>query len=329
MIRSFLHFVPRVEARAAVGSLTAAIALLLLKFVAYFVTNSSAVFSDAVESIANVAAAAFALYALHMAHRPADDDHPYGHGKIEFLAAGFEGSMIVTAALVAVLRAVDAILHRGRDLEIAHLSLGITLLLTALVVNGLLGWMLLRIGRRAESATLKADGHHLLSDALTSVVAIGGLVTVGALGWRYADPTAALLVAGYIGFVGIGLMRGAVSGLMDEQDQDDERMIRQILDSHLGPAGAPPRICSYHKLRHRHSGRYHWVDFHVMVPSTWNVRQAHSIASAIEVEIESALGLGNATAHVEPCDNSECALCAAESRKASVDDHAAPQPGAV
>lgn len=307
----FLQHVPRIEARAALISLAAAVALLTLKFVAYFLTNSSAIFSDALESTANVAAAGFALYALHMAHRPADHDHPYGHGKIEFLSAGFEGSMILTAALVAVLRAVDAILHRA-DLHIESLGLGLGILAIALVVNGIIGVWLVRVGRRSGSITLEADGRHLLSDAVTSVAAIAGLIVVTFTGWNYADPIAALVVAAYIGFTGAKLMKGAVGGLMDQQDEKDEKLLRSILNAHLGPSGHHPWICSYHKLRHRHSGRYHWVDFHLMMPAHWDIRRGHQVASAIEDEIEEALGIGNATAHIEPCNGPACAWCAAE-----------------
>ncbi|HWE03105.1 MAG TPA: cation diffusion facilitator family transporter [Tepidisphaeraceae bacterium] len=304
----FLRHVPRIEARAALTSFSAAILLLLLKFVAYFLTNSSAIFSDALESIANVAAAGFALYALHMAHRPADSDHPYGHGKIEFLSAGFEGSMILTAALVAVLRACDALLHRA-DIHTEYLGVGLALLAVALLVNGSVGFTLARVGRHVGSAALLADGRHLMSDAITSVAAIAGLVVVRLTRWNYADPIAALLVAAYIGFMGLKLMRVAVGGLMDEQDESDDKLLKSILDAHLGPQGAEPRVCSYHKLRHRHSGRYHWVDFHVMVPPKWDVQRAHDVASAIEYEIERAIGTGNATAHIEPCDTLNCDLC--------------------
>jgi cation diffusion facilitator family transporter len=308
----FLRHVPRIEARAALTSFTAAIVLLLLKFVAYFLTNSSAIFSDALESIANVAAAGFALYALHMAHRPADTDHPYGHGKIEFLSAGFEGSMILTAGLVAVLQACDAILHRGAEIHSGYISVGLGILAIALLVNGSVGFTLLRVGRHVGSTTLEADGKHLMSDAVTSVGAIAGLIIVRLTGWNYADPIAALCVAAYIGFMGLKLMRIAVGGLMDEQDASDDKLLKKILDAHTGPGGVEPRICSYHKLRHRHSGRYHWVDFHVMVPPKWDVQHGHEVASEIEDEIEKALHIGNATAHIEPCDNPNCALCAAE-----------------
>jgi cation diffusion facilitator family transporter len=307
----FLQYVPRIEARSVFASLTAAICLLALKFLAYFLTNSSAIFSDAMETIANVAGAGFALYALHTAHRPADSDHPYGHGKIEFISAGFEGSMILTAALVAALGAITAILHHA-DVKSQEIGVGLVLMVIALAVNSSVGIVLTRVGRRADSAALMADGKHLLSDVVTSVAAIIGLIIVRLTNWKYADPIAALVVAGYIGRTGATLMRGAVSGLMDEQDEHDEALLRSILDAHVGPAGREPHVCSYHKLRHRHSGRYHWVDFHLVVPQLWNVQHGHDVASEIEGEIESALGVGNATAHVEPCNEAACPLCIAK-----------------
>ncbi|MDB5298893.1 MAG: cation diffusion facilitator family transporter [Phycisphaerales bacterium] len=314
-MRSFFTNIPKVEARAAVASLVSGVALLVLKFAAYFLTNSSAIFTDAVESIVNVAAAGFAIYSLGIAHRPADVDHPYGHGKVEFLAAGFEGSMILSAALVASVRAIDAIIHHA-PLHFAALGMGLALMAIALTVNGLLGAALVRLGRRTGSATLEADGHHLLSDAVTSMAAIVGLLTVHLLYKRweyasYADPIVALAVAFYIGRTGVRLMHGAVGGLMDRQDVEDEKLLSSILDAHVGPHGNEPRICSYHKLRHRHSGRYHWVDFHIMVPADWDIDGGHLVASSIEYEIEQSLGIGNATAHVEPCRAPQCPQCTA------------------
>jgi len=299
--------VPSIERRVAVASLAAAVSLSLLKFIAYFATNSSAIFSDAVESIVNVAASAFAIYSLYLSHQPADEDHPYGHGKVEFISAAVEGGMVLAAAMVSIVKAVDTLIHHV-ELHMERLGLGIALLAVALAVNGVLGWALVGIGRRQDSATLVADGRHLLSDALTSVAAIVGVVIVRLTGWRYADPLAALVVAAYVAIMGIELVRDAVAGLMDRQDLSDERLLRSILDAHV--AGREPKICSYHKLRHRHSGRYHWVDFHIMVPSSWDIRQGHQVASTIEYEIEQALGIGNATAHVEPCVDSGCGTCA-------------------
>jgi divalent metal cation (Fe/Co/Zn/Cd) transporter len=128
-------------------------------------------------------------------------------------------------------------------------------------------------------------------------------------GQAMVDPIAALLVAAYITFMAIGLLRRSAAGLMDEQDTRDNQKIRGILDSHIGPAATQPVVCSYHKLRHRHSGRYHWVDFHLVVPSSWTIDQGHRVASTIEYEIEQVLGEGNATAHVEPCGDKNCGRC--------------------
>ena len=308
MLAGWFRNVPAEESRAALLALVAGAALMGVKFAAYVLTGSAVIFSDAVESIVNVAAAGFALYSIVLAHRPADESHPYGHGKVEFFSAGFEGGMILLAALVSALKAGGDLL-RGSELRTARLDLGLLLMAGALLVNGGLGWYVLRTGRRRSSLTLVADGHHLLTDALTSVVALAGLGLVRFTGWRYADPLAALAVSLYIGRTGVQLLRHAVAGLMDRQDAADEALLRGILDAHLGPAGKEPQICGYHKLRHRHSGRYHWVDFHITVPAAWNVDRGHRVASAIEYEIELALGEGNATAHVEPCNDRPCGAC--------------------
>ena len=308
MPAGWFRHVPPEESRAALLALGVGAALMGVKFVAYFLTGSAVIFSDAVESIVNVAAAGFAMYSIVLAHRPADASHPYGHGKVEFFSAGFEGGMILVAAVVSALNAGGDLL-RGGDLRPARLDLGLLLMGAALGVNAVVGGYLLRTGRRLGSLTLVADGHHLLTDALTSVVALAALGVVRLTGWRHADPLAALAVSVYIGRTGLLLLRHAVAGLMDRQDASDEALLRGILDAHTGPAGGEPKICGYHKLRHRHSGRYHWVDFHITVPADWSITRGHEVASAIEYEIEQALGEGNATAHVEPCAVAACAAC--------------------
>lgn len=304
---AFLGHMPKAESRAALISLGVGTALLSIKFIAYFLTDSAAIFSDAVESIANVLAAGVAFYSLVVAHWPADEQHPYGHGKVEFLSAGFEGGLILLAGIFVLIRTIDGLL-RGHTLEEGRLDVGLALVVVAMLINGGMGWYLIRTGRRQRSITLEADGKHLLSDAYTSVAVLAALVIVRVTGWVWADPIAALGMACYIGWMGIDLLRGAGAGLMDKQDIEDERLLRQLLDAHVGPGGKEPRICSYHKLRHRHSGRYHWVDFHIMVPPRFTVEQGHAIASTIEYEIEQALGEGNATAHVEPCHDEGCGL---------------------
>lgn len=301
--------VPRRESRAATLAALIAVALSVAKFVAYYLTSSAAVFSDALESIVNVAAAMFAIYSLSLAHTPADPDHPYGHGKIEFFSGGFEGGMIMLASLAAIGKAIDALLHPGLHLE--NLGVAILVLSGALVFNGGAGLIIIRVGRRAGSLTLEADGKHLMSDAVTSSFALIAVVLVRLTHVTWIDPVMALVVAAYMCGVGIALVRRAAGGLMDRQDRSDTLLLEGILDSHLGPDGKEPRICSYHKLRHRHSGRYHWVDFHIMVPRDWDVDRGHRVASAIEYEIEQAIGEGNATAHIEPCPEPQCPSCRA------------------
>jgi cation diffusion facilitator family transporter len=307
-MRNLFRHVPADESRAVMLSLVVGVSLLCVKFVAYFLTGSAAVFSDAMESIVNVAASSLAMYSIFLAHLPADANHPYGHGKIEFLSGGFEGGMILLAAVVAIVKAIDDLI-RGGPLGGAGLDWGLALMAATLPVNGLVGLYLVRTGRRKDSVTLVADGHHLMTDAVTSVVALIALGVVRVTGWRYADPIGAAAVSLYIARTGFRLLGQAVGGLMDRQDVEDEALLRGILDRHLGVAGAEPRICGYHKLRHRHSGRYHWVDFHITVPADWDIARGHKVASAIEYEIEQALGEGNATAHVEPCEEPDCASC--------------------
>ena len=305
---NLLKHLPRIEARAAMLSLGVGILLLGIKFCAYFLTGSTAIFADALEGIVNVTASGFAMYALVLAHRPPDPEHPYGHGKIEFFSAGLEGGMILLASVVAVSKAIDSLI-RHQKFSITDLGPGLLLLVVALLANALVGIYLIKVGQKQSSPTLQADGWHLITDAVTSTAAMSALLIVWATKWTPADPLIAILVSIYIAWTGLRLMRKSAAGLMDEQDASDAAMLRKILDSHIGPSGKQPCICSYHKLRHRHSGRYHWVDFHIVLPGGLDIETGHQTASEIEYEIELALGEGNATAHIEPCKTQGCANC--------------------
>jgi len=296
------------ELRWAWLSLAVGTLLLVIKLVAYFLTGSQAVFSDALENVVNVITAAFAVYAISLAHRPADAEHPYGHGKIEFFSAGFEGSMVLLASLVIAGKVVLSWL-RHEQLVVQKLDVGLLLMAIALVVNGALGLALWYRGRKNKALTLEAGGIHLMVDALDSVVALAAIAIVRLTGWVWADSAGALAVAVYIAVLGLRLLKRSTAGLMDEQNPQEWKQLQAILDSHLGPGGKEPRICSYHKLRIRHTGRSCWVDFHIMVPKSWTIEQGHRVASAIEHEIELALGEANATAHVEPCEDAECPQC--------------------
>jgi cation diffusion facilitator family transporter len=313
MTSRLLKHVPPIEARAVLISFAVGVALLGVKFAAYFVTGSTAIFADAVEGFVNVSASAFAIYALVLAHRPADPEHPYGHGKVEFFSAAFEGGMILLAAAVSIGKAVMSVI-RHQHVHSDQIGLGVVLILSAMGVNAAVGYNLVVTGRRSGSITLEADGWHLIADAVTSAAAAAAVGLVYFFGWAPADPLMAIAVSFYIAYTGVKLLRRSAAGLMDEQEPHDTQLIRGILDAHVGPAGTDPQICGYHKLRHRHSGRYHWVDFHILLPGKTDVAAAHRVASRIEYEIEQALVEGDATAHVEPCDDPACEVCAQESR---------------
>lgn len=296
------------EIRWAKLSLGVSLLLLGIKLAAFFLTGSQAIFSDALENMANVVTAGFAVYAIQVAHRPADAEHPYGHGKIEFFSAGLEGSMIILASALIAGKVILSWVH-GQGPDVHHLDIGLLLIIGALIGNGLLGWFLWISGRRNKALVLEAGGIHLLTDALDSVVVLVAIAIVRLTGWQWVDSAAALAVAAYIAFLGLGLLKRSANGLMDRQDPRQSEQLREILQSHVGPNGREPRICSFHKLRYRSSGRNQWVDFHIMVPATWNIERGHHIASAIEHEIEQTLGDANATGHVEPCQDATCPSC--------------------
>jgi len=304
------HQSQREESRALYFSLVLGFTLLVVKFAAYFLTHSAAIFTDAMEGIVNVLASAFAVYSIALAHRPADAEHPYGHGKIEFFSAGFEGAMILVVALLSVGKAVLTMVEHEPP-KPQGLDVAVGLMALAMLANGGAGFYLWHVGRKKRSIIVEADGLHLMSDALTSVMVIIALVIIRLTRWQLVDPLAAIVVSFYVGFLGWHLVARSVSGLMDKQDVHHDVLLKKILDSHLGINGKPPRICSYHKLWHRHSGRYTWVDFHISISPWLDIEAGHRIASSLEYEMELALHEGDATAHIEPCKNADCLLCAA------------------
>ncbi len=282
----------RATRRAATLSLAVGVTLLVVKLIAWRLTGSTAVLSDALETIVNVVAAGFGLFAVRLAHRPADRGHPYGHGKIEFIAAGFEGALILVAALWIVVEAVEGLV-RGAELQ--RLGAGLVLVAAAASVNGVLGLWLIRTGRRHDSATLVADGKHLMTDVVTSVaslLALGLVLVTGATWW---DPALALVAAGNIGLTAVRLLRESVGGLMDEADVDDLGRIRAALE-----ALDEPLLVGWARVRARHQGWQHHVDLTIFVPDATPVRQAHALADRVEAAIVDALADADVLCHVEP-----------------------------
>lgn len=294
------------ERKATRIAVIVAVALLFTKLLAYRLTGSTAVFGDAMESLVNVVASLLAVWSVWMAHRPADRTHPYGHGKAEFVSAAIEGGLVLAAAGAVAFKCVND--FGAPEQPLRSIDMGLLLLASTVLVNGVVGGWLLHLGKSGGSAALEADGIHLLSDAWTSGGAIISLILVRATGMQWIDPVIALLMAAWLVWCGWRVVRRSLGNLMDEQDLGDLDRVQKLLDRHCRDGGAAPRVCSFHKVRSRHSGREHWVDFHVQLPADTDLRTAHELATQLEDEIERTLG-GTATAHAEPCKDAACTNC--------------------
>jgi cation diffusion facilitator family transporter len=284
--------------RTALTALIAGLCITGVKFAVYFMVGSVAVLGDAFESIVNVVAAGLMLFSLAVANRPADAEHRYGHGKIEFMAVGFEGVLILLAGVVVAFQAAARLVGQQ---ELPRLEVGIVLLGGVSVLTGALAWYVLRAGHRHGNAVLIADGRHLLADFVTTVGVLAAMVLVKWTQWLWLDPAAALVIAASLMRTSWRLLTDAANGLMDRADPADDSAIRAVLDAKVEGG----LIHGYHKLRHRHSGAFHWVDVHIQVDGRLTVRKSHELASGIEHEIERTLGQANVTAHVEPPEAAE------------------------
>ncbi len=294
----------RVRWRAGLLSLLVAIVLLGIKYQAYRMTGSAAVLSDALESIVNVIAAAFSLGGLVFAGIPADRNHPYGHGKIEFMAAAFEGGLIAFAAILIIWESAVALVQGS---AIRDLDAGIVLVAAAGCCNGALGWFLVRVGRSHRSMTLVADGQHVLSDFWTSVGIVGGLLLVQLTGLEWLDPVVAIAVALLLLFTGWRLVRLAAGGLLDEEDPElVQRFVKEI-GPHIGQG-----VISVHHLRAIRAGRVPHISAHLVVPEFWTVERAHDLAEQLAARLSNQLGESEITFHTDPCHRAHCGGCDVE-----------------
>ncbi len=281
---------------AVIGSLV----ILGVKLWAWWVTRSDAVLSDALESIVNVVASVMTLGAVRMAAKPPDDDHPYGHGRVEFVSAAVEGGMLIAAGAFILIHSAQSLMVRSTPIQ--NTSLGITLVVSGGVINLALAWLMISSGRRTNSAALIADGVHILSDSLTTAAVIAGLVIIQLTQWWWVDPAIAIALGSLLMYLGWRVAKSSVSRLIDRQDDGDFEILRSLLTSHLQDGPNTPKICSFHRLRCRHDGSNHWVDMHIRLPADMSVAQSHDVASVIEDRAIAALGgSGVATAHCEPC----------------------------
>jgi cation diffusion facilitator family transporter len=276
-------------------SLATSVAVLSLKLGAWLVTGSVGLLSDAMESTVNLVAAAVALGALRTAARPPDAIHQFGHGKAEYFSALVEGLMIVLAAGLIILAAVERLINPA-PLESLGIGLGISLV--ASVLNGTVAVILIRAGRKHRSIALTADGKHLMTDVWTSAGVLLGVGLVGLTGWGVLDPVVAIAVAMNIIVTGVGLMRQSTSGLMDAAlPAQDHRAITDALDSFTSPE------VQFHALQTRQAGRQRFVSFHVLVPGDWTVKQGHDLLEEVEDVVHEQLPDVNIQTHLEPLED--------------------------
>lgn len=290
------------EIRAARLSLAVAVVLLVVKTGAWLLTGSAAILSDALESIINVAAAAFAVFSVAVSQSPPDARHPYGHGNIEYYAAWFEGMLIIAASGVIFWESWDKIFHPA---PMPNLGAGLALLVGAALANLWLGLRLVRQGRRSNSLTLTADGQHVLTDVTTSAGVFVGLGLVMATGWLWIDGLVACLVGLNIAWTGLGLVRRSVAGFMNESDP---ALLREICD--LLAQNRHPTWIDLHRLRAWRSGRRVHVDFHLILPAELTLAEAHVQVDAAEDLLRDRFGAdADILIHADPCNESRCPAC--------------------
>ena len=273
-------------------SVAAAVVTIGLKLGAFLLTDSVGLFSDAAESLINLIAALAALVALTVAERPADAEHAYGHTKAEYFSSALEGALILVAAFAIGATALNRLVHPE---PVDNVGLGVAVSLVATAVNGGVGFILIRAGRRLNSITLRADGQHLMTDVWTSAGVLAGVILVGLTGWLILDPVVALLVALNIAWTAFRLMRESAYGLLDTAlSPTDLQIVNRILDSYRAQG------VGFHALRSRIAGRRRFISMHVLVPGRWTVQTGHDLVERIEADLHAALPLITVFTHLEP-----------------------------
>jgi len=291
----------KLNMRAAKISLFAGIVIFAIKFAAFLVTDSAAIFSDAAESVINIVAAAVALYSIIISSKPADEDHPYGHGKIEYFSAGFEGFLIALAGLVIIYSSIDKIISGVMP---SKLDVGIILLVASSIANLILSLYLNKVGKRTNSLTLLADSKHVLTDVYTSIGIILGLAVVLFTTIPIFDPIVAIIVALNILFTGYKLVRESIGGLMNEVDLITMSSITEKIISIK-----KPEWIDIHELRFWKSANHIFIDFHLILPFYFTIVEAHKSDDFIVSEMQKILPGSQVKIHLDYCDFNLCKFC--------------------
>lgn len=276
-------------------SIAAALSTILLKGGAWWLTGSVGLLSDALESFVNLAGALMALSMLTLAAMPADENHAHGHGKAEYFSSGFEGFLILIAALCIAYAAIERLFHPQ---PIEAVGIGLAISLVASAINFATALTLMKVGRQHNSITLEADAHHLLTDVWTSAGVIIGVALVWLTDWLWLDPVIALFVAANIVWTGWQLLRRSAAGLMDVSIPAEQlKAVETVLDGYRAQG------LDYHALRTRQAGVRAFISLHVLVPGAWTVQQGHDWLERIESEIRSSVPNAHVTTHLEPIED--------------------------
>ncbi|MGO9117954.1 MAG: cation diffusion facilitator family transporter [Desulfomonilaceae bacterium] len=283
-------------------ALLVSIGLMGLKLYGYWITGSSAILSDALESIINVVASGFGLISVRLSAKPADASHPYGHGKIEFFSAGFEGALIILAAAGIFIQGIKQILNPQ---QLAHLDIGLSFLVAAGLGNLVMGFVELRIAKRTKSLVLEADGKHLLTDVYTSGVVLVGLALVYLTGWFRFDGIIACIAGINVVFLGAKLVRKGFGELMHTSDPELLDEICNLLSRHKKDIWI-----DIHRLRSWRSGKKIHVDFHLILPKDLPLEEGHREVKELENVFNAHFeGMSDILIHLDPCLEPECPVC--------------------
>jgi len=273
--------------------------LLAIKFYAFHLTNSKAILTDALESIVNVVASGFAIYSIYLSAQPRDNNHPYGHGKIEFFSAGLEGTLIILAGIFIIYQAAATLIHPE---PLALLPVGMGLIAISGAINGWLGYMLLKKGVAYNSITLEADGRHILTDAASSLVLLIGICVIYFTGYFFLDSILSIIFSLYIIFNGYLLVRKSVAGLMDESNPTAMATTVDILNRYR-----KDNWIDVHNMRVQQYGGDRHIDLHLTLPYYYDLRAVHDEVHQVEEALEESLpGHVEVFVHADPCIPEQC-----------------------
>lgn len=283
-------------------SLMISIFVMTMKFYAFHLTGSQAIFSDALEAIINITAGISLIIVLVISSRPVDKSHPYGHGKVEYFASTFEGGGIFFAGILIVIEAISAFLQNN---QLQDLNMGILITILAGVINGLLGYYLKYRGEKEKSVAISANGKHLLADFWTSVAIFFGLLFVKFSPYSFIDPLIAIFVGGYLCIEGYKVLSSSLNNLLDAEDPKVTQSITDLLNDNYREG-----MIQVHSTRTIRSGNHHHIDLHIVVPEFWSIEEGHNFGDNLEKSFLSSYDYdGEFHLHLDPCNKEYCARC--------------------